>query len=133
MSRGLARLVGMDVLKTGATVAEEVQTLAAHWDAYDFFVLHDKDTDQVGGDGDFPGKVATLERLDAELPGIEARGGPTSSSSPGTTRAPPSSRATPGTRCRSSSSPRTPRPTRSSAAPSAPARLGASAPSPPTT
>ncbi|MBI2468621.1 MAG: 2,3-bisphosphoglycerate-independent phosphoglycerate mutase [Candidatus Rokubacteria bacterium] len=73
MYRGLARLVGMDVLKTGATFAEEVQTLAAHWDAYDFFFLHYKDTDQAGEDGDFPGKVAALERLDAAIPGIEAR------------------------------------------------------------
>ncbi len=72
MYRGLARLVGMDVLKTGATFAEEVETLAAHWDAYDFFFLHYKDTDKAGEDGDFAGKVAALERLDAELPAIEA-------------------------------------------------------------
>jgi 2,3-bisphosphoglycerate-independent phosphoglycerate mutase len=72
MYRGLARLVGMDVLKTGATFAEEVQTLAAHWEAYDFFFLHYKDTDKAGEDGDFPGKVAALERLDAELPAVEA-------------------------------------------------------------
>jgi 2,3-bisphosphoglycerate-independent phosphoglycerate mutase len=72
MYRGLARLVGMDVLKTGATFADEVKTLAAHWDAYDFFFLHYKDTDKAGEDGDFPGKVAALERLDAELPAIEA-------------------------------------------------------------
>jgi 2,3-bisphosphoglycerate-independent phosphoglycerate mutase len=70
MYRGLARLVGMDVLKTGATLAEEVSALAAHWDSYDFFFVHYKDTDQAGEDGDFAGKVAALERLDAELPGI---------------------------------------------------------------
>ncbi|MBI3454958.1 MAG: 2,3-bisphosphoglycerate-independent phosphoglycerate mutase [Candidatus Rokubacteria bacterium] len=72
MYRGLARLVGMDVLKTGASFPEEVGTLAAHWDAYDFFFLHYKDTDKAGEDGDFPGKVAALERLDAEMPAIEA-------------------------------------------------------------
>ncbi len=72
MYRGLARLVGMDVLKTGATFADEIATLAAHWDAYDFFFLHYKDTDTAGEDGDFPGKVAALERLDADLPAIEA-------------------------------------------------------------
>jgi len=73
MYRGLARLVGMDVLKTGATFADEVATLAAHWDAYDFVFLHYKDTDKAGEDGDFAGKVAALERLDAALPVIEAQ------------------------------------------------------------
>ncbi len=72
MYRGLARLVGMDVLKTGTTFAEEVATLASHWDAYDFFFLHYKDTDMAGEDGDFAGKVAALERLDGQIPAIEA-------------------------------------------------------------
>ncbi|HWC03465.1 MAG TPA: 2,3-bisphosphoglycerate-independent phosphoglycerate mutase [Methylomirabilota bacterium] len=74
MYRGLARLVGMDVLKTGSTFAEEVRTLRDHWDAYDFLFVHYKDTDKAGEDGDFAGKVAALERLDAALPGIEALG-----------------------------------------------------------
>jgi 2,3-bisphosphoglycerate-independent phosphoglycerate mutase len=72
MYRGLARLVGMDVLKTGSTFADQVSTLRDHWDAYDFVFLHYKDTDKAGEDGDFPGKVAALERLDAALPAIEA-------------------------------------------------------------
>jgi 2,3-bisphosphoglycerate-independent phosphoglycerate mutase len=71
MYRGLARLVGMDILKTGGTFADEVSTLRAHWDAYDFMFLHYKDTDKAGEDGDFPGKVAALERLDAAIPSIE--------------------------------------------------------------
>jgi 2,3-bisphosphoglycerate-independent phosphoglycerate mutase len=70
MYRGLARLVGMDVLKTGGTFAEEVDTLREQWDGYDFFFLHYKDTDKAGEDGDFAAKVAALERLDGFLPKI---------------------------------------------------------------
>jgi 2,3-bisphosphoglycerate-independent phosphoglycerate mutase len=70
MYRGLARLVGMDVLKTGSTFADEVGTLRDHWDAYDFMFLHYKDTDKAGEDGDFAGKVAALERLDTAVPAI---------------------------------------------------------------
>jgi 2,3-bisphosphoglycerate-independent phosphoglycerate mutase len=70
MYRGLARLVGMDVLDTGATFAEEIATLRQRWNDYDFFFLHYKDTDKAGEDGDFDAKVAALERFDAQLPAI---------------------------------------------------------------
>ena len=74
MYRGLAKLVGMDVLKTGATFADELTTLREHWQAYDFFFVHYKDTDKAGEDGDFDAKVAALERFDAFLPAIRELG-----------------------------------------------------------
>jgi len=74
MYRGLAKLVGMDVLKTGATFESEIATLAEHWEAYDFFFVHYKDTDKAGEDGDFDAKVAALERFDAYVPKVRALG-----------------------------------------------------------
>jgi 2,3-bisphosphoglycerate-independent phosphoglycerate mutase len=72
MYRGLAKLVGMDVLKTGATYADEIATLREHWEAYDFFFVHYKDTDKAGEDGDFDAKVAALERFDGFVPQVRA-------------------------------------------------------------
>jgi 2,3-bisphosphoglycerate-independent phosphoglycerate mutase len=74
MYRGLARLVGMDVLKTGATFADEIATLGEHWNAYDFFFVHYKDTDKAGEDGNFDAKVHALERFDAFVPEVRALG-----------------------------------------------------------
>ena len=74
MYRGLARLVGMEVLKTGSGFADEVATLEQRWHDYDFFFLHYKDTDKAGEDGDFGAKVAALERLDGFVPRLRDLG-----------------------------------------------------------
>ena len=68
MYRGLARLVGMDVLPTGSTMDEEFRTLALNYEKYDFFFLHIKGADSAGEDGDFARKVAVIEELDSFLP-----------------------------------------------------------------
>jgi 2,3-bisphosphoglycerate-independent phosphoglycerate mutase len=75
MYRGLARLVGMDVLSTGMTFEDEVATLKEHWDRYDFFFVHYKPADAAGEDGDFQAKIRALEEIDGfieELHGLQA-------------------------------------------------------------
>ncbi|HYV68147.1 MAG TPA: 2,3-bisphosphoglycerate-independent phosphoglycerate mutase [Myxococcales bacterium] len=74
MYRGLARLVGMEILKTGGTFDDELATLKEHWAANDFFFLHYKETDKAGEDGNFDAKVQALERLDRAIPEIRALG-----------------------------------------------------------
>ncbi|MCD6415706.1 MAG: 2,3-bisphosphoglycerate-independent phosphoglycerate mutase [Planctomycetes bacterium] len=68
MYRGLASLVGMDLLDTGPTVAEEFQTCLDRWDDYDYFFVHVKGTDQAGEDGDHEEKVSVIEQVDQSLP-----------------------------------------------------------------
>jgi 2,3-bisphosphoglycerate-independent phosphoglycerate mutase len=72
MYRGLARLVGMDILPTGETVEEEFKTLVEHFKEYDFFFLHVKKTDSYGEDGNFPKKVEVILEVDAQMPRLMA-------------------------------------------------------------
>jgi 2,3-bisphosphoglycerate-independent phosphoglycerate mutase len=72
MYRGVAKLAGMEVLPTGETIEDEVETLRQHWVGYDFFFFHVKKTDSRGEDGDFEGKAKVIEHLDAALPDILA-------------------------------------------------------------
>jgi len=70
MYRGLAKLVGMQVLETGASIMEEFATLRQNYADYDFFFLHIKGTDSAGEDGDFDRKVRIIEEVDNALPGL---------------------------------------------------------------
>jgi 2,3-bisphosphoglycerate-independent phosphoglycerate mutase len=73
MYRGVARLVGMRVLPVdGDTLADEFTTLEKHWNDFDFFYLHVKQTDTAGEDGDFAGKVRVIEEVDALMPRLLA-------------------------------------------------------------
>jgi 2,3-bisphosphoglycerate-independent phosphoglycerate mutase len=74
MYKGIARLVGMDVLETGETPAEQFATVREHWDAYDFFFVHIKKTDSYGEDGNFDAKVHVIETVDEALPALRALG-----------------------------------------------------------
>jgi 2,3-bisphosphoglycerate-independent phosphoglycerate mutase len=72
MYRGLARLVGMQPVKSGDTVAEEFAAVAAHYGEFDFFFIHVKKTDSAGEDGSFERKIAVIEEVDRELPRLLA-------------------------------------------------------------
>ncbi len=74
MYRGVAKLVGMDVLEPGQTLADEVARLREAWARYDFFFVHIKPTDSRGEDGDFAAKVKVIEEVDALIPDIMALG-----------------------------------------------------------
>ena len=70
MYRGLARLVGMDVLDAGDTLETQVAMLKKSWAQFDFFFLHYKYTDSTGEDGNFAKKVEMIEKLDGAIPGM---------------------------------------------------------------
>ncbi|MFH1756730.1 MAG: 2,3-bisphosphoglycerate-independent phosphoglycerate mutase [Pseudomonadota bacterium] len=72
MYRGISRLVGMTVLSSVSTLADEFKALADHFADYDFFFLHIKQTDSRGEDGNFDGKVAVIEEVDRYLPQVRA-------------------------------------------------------------
>jgi 2,3-bisphosphoglycerate-independent phosphoglycerate mutase len=73
MYRGVAKLVGMQVLPVeDQTLEEEFATLEKNWTDFDFFYLHVKKTDTAAEEGDFAGKVLVIEEVDALLPRLLA-------------------------------------------------------------
>jgi 2,3-bisphosphoglycerate-independent phosphoglycerate mutase len=76
MYRGIARLLGMEVVGPPATIDDQLVLLKEHWDDFDFFFFHHKPADSAGEDGNFEAKVAAIEALDAVIP-VLAEMGPT--------------------------------------------------------
>ncbi len=71
MYKGVARLVGMDILRVeGERPEDEFATVARAWNEYDFFFIHIKKTDSMGEDGNFAGKTQVIEAVDGALPAL---------------------------------------------------------------
>ncbi len=71
MYKGIASLVGMDVIKSSiSSWEEEIEELKRNYENYDFFYLHFKEIDTAGEDGDFERKVSLIEKFDSLLPQI---------------------------------------------------------------
>ncbi len=75
MYKGVARLVGMDVIEfEGDRPQHEIAALARVWNDYDFFFIHIKKTDSYGEDGNFEAKAHEIEAVDAVIPDLLALG-----------------------------------------------------------
>jgi 2,3-bisphosphoglycerate-independent phosphoglycerate mutase len=72
MYKGLAQLVGMDIVGQAKTLDEQMDVLKENWSKYDFFFIHFKYTDSTGEDGNFDAKVKRTEEYDAAVPKIMA-------------------------------------------------------------
>jgi 2,3-bisphosphoglycerate-independent phosphoglycerate mutase len=70
MYRGIARLVGMEVLGRPAHLEAQISLVTDNWTRHDYFFVHHKGTDSAGEDGDFAAKVAAVEALDEAAPGL---------------------------------------------------------------
>ncbi len=70
MYKGVARLVGMDVIQTDShdTPTDEFNHVARIWNDYDFIFCHIKYTDSRGEDGNFDAKAKVIEQVDEALP-----------------------------------------------------------------
>jgi 2,3-bisphosphoglycerate-independent phosphoglycerate mutase len=68
--KGVARLVGMDVVEDLPDLGGQAKALAEAWAAHDFFFIHHKYSDSRGEDGDFDAKVKEIEKVDAFLPKV---------------------------------------------------------------
>ena len=68
MYKGLAGLIGMDVIQSEQTFEGEIDALEANFDdGHNFFFLHYKPADSAGEDGDFIAKVRQLENFSHQI------------------------------------------------------------------
>ncbi len=71
MYRGIARLVGMEIIQfDGVTPSEQFHIVekTMNTNEYDFAFVHFKQTDSSGEDGDYVAKVRAIEAVDQAIP-----------------------------------------------------------------
>ncbi len=67
--RGVAKLVGMELMPMVDTVAEEFRILKENFAGpHNFFFIHIKRTDSYGEDGNQKGKIEVIEEVDRNIP-----------------------------------------------------------------
>ncbi len=74
MYRGIAHLLGMDVIGSPTSLDDQIAILTSAWNDYDYFFLHHKGTDSAGEDGDRARKIAAIEALDTAVPALRKLG-----------------------------------------------------------
>jgi 2,3-bisphosphoglycerate-independent phosphoglycerate mutase len=72
MYRGLARLIGMEVLPACEDIDAEIKLVEKELPRFDFFYFHAKKTDSYGEDGNFEEKVKAIELVDVKIPSLLA-------------------------------------------------------------
>ncbi|MCX6571816.1 MAG: 2,3-bisphosphoglycerate-independent phosphoglycerate mutase [Candidatus Aminicenantes bacterium] len=72
MYKGLAKILGMEVMDVGSETTDLFDALEKNWAGYDFFYIHYKKTDSAGEDGKFAAKIAAIEVLDPFIPRLLA-------------------------------------------------------------
>ena len=72
MYRGIAKVIGMKVEKEPRDYADMVAILREHYDRYQFFFMHIKETDVAGEDGNFKEKTKAIEAVDRIVADISA-------------------------------------------------------------
>jgi 2,3-bisphosphoglycerate-independent phosphoglycerate mutase len=72
MYKGLARLIGMEILKAGQNLSDLFDAAEKHYKDHDFFYIHVKKTDSAGEDGNFEAKKEAIEETDSYIPRLLA-------------------------------------------------------------
>jgi len=72
MYKGLARMLGMEILPVGEKLPHLLDVLEARFQEFTFFYVHVKKTDSAGEDGDWARKREVIEAVDGLIPRLVA-------------------------------------------------------------